>query len=149
MLNPGESANCTRPNQTLALAEDRRTSLTTLAERVRALFEQLHTAVFRYLLRKTRDAGQAEDIAQETFLRLFLHLREDRLLDNPKAWLFTVANNLAIDVSRSEGPFKDLDETTWERFEESRASSVADPEKLALERDRMDRLHTAMLNLTA
>jgi len=149
MLNPGESANPTRPNQTLAFAADRRTSLTTLAERVRALFEQLHIPVFRYLLRKTRDAGRAEDIAQETFLRLFLHLRGDRLLDNPKAWLFTVANNLAIDVGRSEGQFKDLDETTWARIEESCSNSAAAPEKLALERDRLDRLHTAMLNLTA
>jgi RNA polymerase sigma-70 factor, ECF subfamily len=72
---------------------------------VHSLFEQLHIPVFRYLLRKTRDPGQAEDITQETFLRLFRHLREDRLLDNPKAWLFTVANHLSIDASREESHF--------------------------------------------
>ena len=27
---------------------------------------------------------------------------KDRLLDNPKAWLFTVANNLAVDTNRNE-----------------------------------------------
>jgi len=74
----------------------------TLGERVHDLFEQLRVPVFRYLLRKTRDSGRAEDITQETFLRLFRHLRDDRQLDNPKAWIFTVANNLAVDASRDE-----------------------------------------------
>jgi RNA polymerase sigma-70 factor (ECF subfamily) len=121
----------------------------TLSERVLALFEQLHVPVFRYLLRKTRDSGQAEDITQETFLRLFRRLREDRRLDNPKAWLFTVANNLAIDVSRHESHIRDLDETTWKRIEESRSGLQADPEKLMLQRERLDRLHVAVLNLTS
>lgn len=88
----------------------------TLGERVHGLFEQLHVPVFRYLLRKTRDSGRAEDITQETFLRLFRHLGEDRLLDNPKAWIFTVANNLAVDAIRDESHIKDLDETTWKRL---------------------------------
>src|ERR1700681_4488885 len=96
---------------------------------------------FDYLLRKTRDSGQAEDITQETFLRLFRHLREDRTLDNPKAWLFTVANNLAIDASRNESHVKDLDETAWKKLEESRSGLQQDPEKLMLQRDRLDRLH--------
>ena len=120
----------------------------TLGERVHALFEQLRVPVFRFLLRKTRDSGQAEDITQETFLRLFRHLREDRMLDNPKAWLFTVANNLAIDASRNESHVKDLDETAWKKLEESRSGLQQDPEKLMLQRDRLDRLHIAVLNLT-
>ena len=120
----------------------------TLGERVHGLFEQLHIPVFRYLLRKTRDSGRAEDITQETFLRLFRHLHEDRLLDNPRAWLFTVANNLAVDATRSESHIKDLDENTWKNIEESRSGLQADPEKLMLQRERLDRLHVAVLNLT-
>jgi RNA polymerase sigma-70 factor (ECF subfamily) len=112
------------------------------------LFEQLRLPVFRYLLRKTRDSGQAEDITQETFLRLFRHLREDRLLDNPKAWLFAVANNLAVEASRNESHSKELDATTRKQIEESRSGLQADPEKLMLQRERLDRLHIAVLNLT-
>jgi RNA polymerase sigma-70 factor, ECF subfamily len=148
MLNLGESAERTLPERVLALAADRTSGSMTLSERVHGLFEQLHIPVFRYLLRRTRDSGRAEDITQETFLRLFRHLREDRLLDNPKAWLFTVANNLALDASRSESHIKDLDETTWKRIEESRSGLQADPEKLMLQRERLDRLHIAVLNLT-
>src|ERR1700760_3015318 len=121
MLSLGESADEALPERALALAADRTSGSMTLSERVQGLFEQLRIPVFRYLLRKTRDSGQAEDITQETFLRLFRHLSADRLLDNPKAWIFTVANNLAVDASRSERHTKDLDETTWENIEESRS----------------------------
>ena len=148
MLNMGESADGVLPERALALDADRTSGSMTLIERVHGLFEQLHVPVFRYLLRKTRDSGRAEDITQETFLRLFRHLRENRLLDNPKAWIFTVANNLAADASRSKGRIKDLDETTWNKIEESRCGLQADPEKLMLQRERLDRLHIAVLNLT-
>jgi RNA polymerase sigma-70 factor (ECF subfamily) len=120
----------------------------TLSEKAHSLFEQLRVPVFRYLLRKTRNPGQAEDITQETFLRLFRHLREDRLLDNPKAWLFTVAKNLAVDASRNDSHIKDLDDTAWKNIEKSRSGLQADPEKLMLQRERLDRLHMAVLNLT-
>ena len=124
------------------------TSPMTVTEKVKALFEQLRLPVFRYLRRRTRDPGKAEDLTQETFLRLFQHLSENRPLDNPKAWLFTVANNLSVDVSRKESHFKDLDETTWNDIEASRAAHHANPEEFALQRERIDRLHMAVLNLT-
>ena len=148
MLNMGESADGVLPERVLALATDRTSDPMTLSETVLALFEQLRIPVFRYILRKTRDSGQAEDITQETFLRLFRHLGKDHPLDNPKAWLFTVANNLAVDAGRSDRHFKELDETTWEKIEESRSGLQADPEKLMLQRERLDRLHIAVLNLT-
>jgi hypothetical protein len=81
MLNLGESADRALAKGALALAADGTSGSMTLSE---GLFEQLRLPVFRYLLRKTRDSGQAEDITQETFLRLFRHLCEDRLLDNPQ-----------------------------------------------------------------
>ena len=135
MFNFGESADGALPERALALAAHRTSGSMTLRERVHDLFEQLHVPVFRYLLRKTRDSGRAEDITQETFLRLFRHLREDRQLDNPKAWIFTVANNLAIDASRDESHIRDLDESTWKNIEESRSDLQADPEKLMLQRE--------------
>ena len=120
----------------------------TLGERVLTLFQQLQQPVFRYLLRKTRNAGTAEDLTQETFLRLCRHLREQRPLDNPKAWLLTVANNLAIDESRSNRGVTDLDEAAWKQIEELRSDGQADPEEVALQRERLDRIHAAVLKLT-
>ena len=149
MLNLGESANLELSDVAPALVTDRNAGPMTLNERVHALFDQLHVPVFRYLLRRTRDSGRAEDLTQETFLRLVRHLRENRVLENPKAWLFTVANNLAIDASRNENHFKDLDEAHWKQIEDSNNSELQpDPERVMLQRERADRLHIAVVNLT-
>jgi RNA polymerase sigma-70 factor (ECF subfamily) len=148
MFELGKLANSTLPASVLVLGREMSAGPMTLSEKVIGHFEQLRTPVFRYLLRRTHDAGRAEDLTQETFLRLCRHLQEERPLENPKAWLFTVANNLAIDTSRNESNITDLDERTWKEIEDSRSGSEADPEKLMLQHERLDRLHLAVLNLT-
>ena len=132
----------------LASASDEAKPLMTLSDKVLELFEQLRTPVFRYLMRRTHNVNEAEDLTQEAFLRLCRHLQEDRPLENPKAWLFTVANNLAIDKTRSEGNLQDLDESSWKEIEESRSALHENPESLLLQAERLDRLHLAVLRLT-
>jgi RNA polymerase sigma factor (sigma-70 family) len=51
----------------------------------------------RFLYRRLGDRDQAEDLAQESFIRLLA----DRPR-SPRAWLFSVALNLARDVERQE-----------------------------------------------
>src|SRR5262249_21310517 len=148
MLNLDPHVDGTLRKSVLALHRDNAPSAMTFSEKVQALFEQFRLPVFRYLLRKMRDSGRAEDIVQETFLRLFRHLRDERPMDNPKAWLFTVANNLVIDAKRGDQHVRDLDETAWEKVNEAISSHEADPEKQVLQRERLDRLHLAVLNLT-
>lgn len=50
----------------------------------------------RYLYRKVWDADRAQDLAQEAFARVL-----DHAPDNPRAWVFAVAGNLARDEVRS------------------------------------------------
>ena len=128
--------------------EAEKPSPATLGERVQTLFQQLRVPVFRYLLRKTRNPGTAEDLTQETFLRLCRHLRDDRPLDNAKAWLLTVANHLAIDELRGDRHQTDLDEDAWRKIEESRSGTQAGPEEVVLQRERLDLLQAAVLRLT-
>jgi len=148
MLNLDQHADGILRESVLSLHEYRAPSAMTFSDKVQALFEQFRLPVFRYLLRKTRDSSRAEDIVQETFLRLFRHLSDERPMDNPKAWLFTVANNLMLDANRGDQHVRDLDETAWEKVDEATSSREADPEKQVLQRERLDRLHLAVLNLT-
>ncbi|NIP58155.1 MAG: RNA polymerase subunit sigma, partial [Gemmatimonadetes bacterium] len=64
-------------------------------------WEALYRATFpdlvRFLHRKVWDEERARDLAQEAFVRA---LREEP--DRPRAWLFTVASNLARDEARHE-----------------------------------------------
>ena len=61
-----------------------------------------HEEILRYLRRVIGQAGDAEDLSQETFLRAYRAygtLPEDA---NVRAWLFTLATNLAKNHFRSE-----------------------------------------------
>src|ERR1700734_4237018 len=95
-----------------ALEEEKTVRSMTLDEKVMVYFEELRLPVFRYLMRKTHNTGRAEDLTQETFLRLCRHLLDNKPLQNPKAWLFTGDRNLAIDVPRSDSNPVDLDDGT-------------------------------------
>jgi RNA polymerase sigma factor (sigma-70 family) len=60
--------------------------------------------VFRVAARVLSEAADAEDVTQETFVRLW---RDPGAIDNPaalKGWLARVARNLAIDRIRRAKP---------------------------------------------
>jgi RNA polymerase sigma-70 factor, ECF subfamily len=60
-----------------------------------ALYEELYSGLVRYLHSKVWDGDRARDLAQEVFVRAI-----GSTPDNPRAWLFTVAANLARDETR-------------------------------------------------
>lgn len=64
------------------------------------LYDRHHRAVFTFLLRSVGDRGTAEDLLQETFLRVFTHREEYRPTAAFRTWLFTIARNLIVDEVR-------------------------------------------------
>lgn len=69
--------------------------------RFSALFRSFARDLRRFLLRKTQDPDIADELTQEAFLRL-LRDRDVEALAEPKAFLFRVAGNLAIDRARTQ-----------------------------------------------
>lgn len=61
------------------------------------VFHQLYPSLYRYLQRLTGDADVADDIAQESFVKL---LSQSLPEDEARPWLFTVATNLVRDRVR-------------------------------------------------
>jgi RNA polymerase sigma-70 factor (ECF subfamily) len=92
------------------------------AEVYRTTFQDL----VRYLYRKVWDAERAQDLAQESFVRVL-----DDTPDNPRAWLFTVAANLARDEARTV--LRRKKHLTLLKAESDEAAPADDPV------DRMDR----------
>jgi RNA polymerase sigma-70 factor (ECF subfamily) len=70
----------------------------------RELLGRYQRPVFSLVYRMVRDRELAEDIAQETFVKVFNHLGSY----NPKykfsSWIFKIASNLAIDHLRKKEP---------------------------------------------
>lgn len=60
------------------------------------LFYQLRDPLLRYTLSLGVGASDGEDLIQDAFLSLFLHLRLGRSGSNLRGWLFRVAHNLAL-----------------------------------------------------
>lgn len=69
----------------------------------RAIAEIVHlyqVPLWRFLRRLVLDADVAEDLTQDTFLRVFTHLGDFRHQSKLSTWIFQVARNLAIDHLR-------------------------------------------------
>ena len=57
-------------------------------------------ALFNFILRFVRDTAQAEDVTQETFLRLVKGADAYERQAKFTTWLYTIARNLCVDASR-------------------------------------------------
>jgi RNA polymerase sigma-70 factor (ECF subfamily) len=64
------------------------------------LIEQYQQRLYRYLLFLTADRALAEDLFQETWIRVLERGYQYNAKCKFESWLFTIARNLVIDVSR-------------------------------------------------
>jgi RNA polymerase sigma-70 factor (ECF subfamily) len=74
-----------------------------------ALMARYQNRVYRYLLRLVRQPADAEDLFQQTWLRVAEKIGSFDTSRNFDAWLFTLARNLAFDHLRRTRP-SSLDE---------------------------------------
>jgi RNA polymerase sigma factor (sigma-70 family) len=70
---------------------------------VLAAWDAHHDELFAFLVRTTRDRAVAEDLLQDAYLRLMRSARDGLPPDNPRAWLYRVAANLAVSRGRRVG----------------------------------------------
>ncbi len=71
------------------------------SDAARELFDCHGGAVYRFAVVLMRHHQDAEDILQETFLKLMRHLEAGGDLSNVRGWLFTVAAHAARDRQRA------------------------------------------------
>jgi RNA polymerase sigma-70 factor (ECF subfamily) len=111
---------------------------------VTAAFEQYHAEIYSYLRRSTRDESAAEDLMQESFLRLFKEVGEGRTPDNVRAWLYRVGSNLAISRGRRRRTAVD-----WMSRYGRAGGSAESPESDVLGRERTAALDAVLADLPA
>ncbi len=99
----------------------------------RSSFEEL----VRYLHRKVWDAERARDLAQEVFVRALRHEPE-----NPRAWLFRVATNLARDEARTV--LRRKRHLALLRSESEGSDRVAGPEEIFLAEEEWAQVRSAL-----
>jgi RNA polymerase sigma factor (sigma-70 family) len=69
---------------------------------VTALVEEYSTTLYRVAYSVTRNAADAEDVVQETFLRVLRHRNKLAEVRDYRVWLVRIAWNLVLDGGRVE-----------------------------------------------
>jgi len=112
------------------------------------LLTRYQNRLYRYLLRMVRQPAEAEDLFQQTWLRVAEKIHNYDQRRNFEAWLFTLARNLAIDHLRRLRPESLDDPSGIDPSGESAAARLVSKETPALDRvlarERSSRLTDAM-----
>lgn len=66
------------------------------AQAFSTFFHTYNARLFPFITKIVKTAAIAEEIVQETFLRAWVHREKLAQLDEPGAWLFRIASNLAL-----------------------------------------------------
>jgi len=91
----------------------------------------------------TRSRTDAEDLAQQTFLKAFASLRQFRSAQPIGPWILRIAHNQFISQLRSRRPQIDLDDPDLEPL----ASSDPAPETVAISQETREEVQRALRSL--
>ena len=115
----------------------------TLETKVAELFDLLRESIYLYLMAVLRNPADAEDLTQESFLRLYRALHRGQRINNVRFWLFRVAHNLACDHRGKSQP-NSTNSPTWEDLRQLLPDTGLNPEQRVLQMEKFERLHKAM-----
>ena len=104
----------------------------------RELVARYAPQLLRFAARVLRDPAEAEDVVQETCLRLWQHAREYTPRARVTTWLHRITHNLAVDRLRARGrlkPLPDEDEDEDAMPESARQPSLIDEKRRVLALD--------------
>lgn len=97
-----------------------------------ALYGRYRVKLLNYLYRFTGERTAAEDLAQETFLRVVRHLPSYRPTGSVGGWIYRIAKNLALNQvrDRKARPEFSLDEpVVYGEEEMNRAEAIPGPQE--------------------
>jgi RNA polymerase sigma-70 factor (ECF subfamily) len=118
------------------------------------LMERHATPVFRFLCRMLGNEDDANDLAQETFVRVFQARAKFRSNEKFSTWLFTIAANLARNQIRWRGRHSKVSLDADTGLSEEPLANVlpatdAAPSEQALRRERVAAVRAAVGQLPA
>jgi RNA polymerase sigma-70 factor (ECF subfamily) len=121
-----------------------------LEQNVVHVYETLRTPVYQYLAATFGDPAEAEDLTQETFLRLYIHWDSGKTIaaNRLRSWIFRVAHNLAIDRTRSTKFIHKLAPEEFRSVALQVADGGKDPEEALLDRERFSAIRNGLALLS-
>ncbi len=75
------------------------------------MYEHSHKSIYGYALSIVKNTHDADDILQETVIKVYEKANEYVPMGKPMAWIFTICRNLANDRLRRKSKTDDYDDT--------------------------------------
>ncbi|BBI35187.1 RNA polymerase sigma factor [Cohnella abietis] len=94
-----------------------------------AVIYRYHAPIFSYITRLVRHPHIAEDLTQECFTRLCLAVRDGRLPNDLRPWMYTIATNLCKDLWKKVSYKKEVltdDQTLSAEQDQHTVASILD-----------------------
>ncbi len=108
-------------------------------ESLRFLIERYLKPIYNFIYRYVGEEGNAEDITQETFVKVWRHLKRFDQKKKFKTWIFTIAKNTSLNWIKKKKPAL-LSEFDDREGENELSESIADPAPLPEELFRRSEL---------
>jgi RNA polymerase sigma-70 factor (ECF subfamily) len=112
------------------------------------LYDDLRPSLHAYLYYLGMNTDQAEDVIQDTFLRLVTCRFKPGKQDNVRAWIFRVARNLSMDVHRAQRRWSRRNDDEPHSAIRERIDPAPSPEQQVLLEERMKRFEQTFAQLT-
>lgn len=121
---------------------DRDHASMTVHEAVEQIYERERENIYSYVLYHGISAHRAQELTQDSFLKLYQKMSKGEPIDNPRAWLYRVAHNFALRVHEREPVLDELD------LDSNARSLEPDVENMLINRQRRAALEQAMRGLS-
>ena len=117
-------------------------------QRIIELYDLLRAPLHAYLYYLGLNTDQAEDVIQDTFLRVVGCRFDPSKEDNLRAWIFRVAHNLSMDVHRAQRRWSGSRVDQPRSDIRDRVDPAPSPEQQVLLEERMRRFEQTFAQLT-
>lgn len=101
-------------------------------EALAQLYHQTRSAVYGLALSYVKNAHDAQDITQDTFVQIWDNAPQYRTKGSPMGWILTIARNLALMKLRRQQRQGELDEEQWQAIPAD-APNVSHEDRLLLQ----------------
>lgn len=85
-------------------------------EAAACLYERTGAAVYGFALSILKNAHDAEDVLQDTYIRIYGAASGYRPNGNPIPWIFTITRNLSLMKLRENRKITEMTEEEWEKL---------------------------------
>jgi len=114
----------------------------TVHDRVEKVYEDERGNIYSYLVYLGLPAPRAQELTQDAFLTMYRKMLKGDRIENPRAWLYKVAHNLALRSHTREPQFDELGP------EADSVDSRPDPERALIQKSRQSQLRDAVRALS-